>query len=170
MRLNNKGVSLVALVITIIVIIIIAGISMLMGFQNVDKAQQAAFVTDLEGAVRDVQIYGERALQYGTVDFKIDNLQWDGKSDYLTKSGKVNYLTNDTLGKKINAKHPTDEDKEKINNAPEDTALFLFNNNIPNTLKGKIFIKNGKLYVDIGYKDEYNWAIEAYEYMSGDHK
>ena len=170
MRLNNKGVSLVALVITIIVILIIASISFLMGFRNVDKAQQAAFVTDLEGAVRDVQIYGERALQYGILDYKIEELQWDGKSDYLTKSGKVNYITNDTLGKKINAKHPTDEDKEKINNAPEDTALFLFNNNIPNTLKGKIFIKNGKLYVDIGYKDEYNWAIEAYEYMSGDHK
>ena len=168
MKLNNKGVSLIALTITIIVIIIIAGIAMSSGFQNVDKSQQAAFVTDLQEAVTSVTVYGERALQYGKNDFKISNLTWDGKSDYLTNSGKVDYLTNDYIGRTIDRFHPNEEEKELIDNAPEDRVNYVFNIALPNTIKGKIYIKEGKLYVDKKYKDEYAWAIEAYEYMSGD--
>lgn len=169
MKLNNKGVSLISLTITIIVLIIIAGIAIGMGFGNVDKGQKAAFLTDLETAVTSTTVYGERALQYGIKDFKISELTWDGKSDYLENSGKVNFFTNDVEGRKIDPLHPTEEQQILIDNAPEDTTIFLFDRALPNTLKNKVYIEKGKLYVSQEYPDEYAWATEAYEYMSGDH-
>jgi hypothetical protein len=169
MKLNNKGVSLISLTITIIVLIIIAGIAISMGFGNVDKGQKAAFVTDLEMAVTSTTIYSERALQYGIKGYKISELTWDGKSDFLENSGKVNFFTNNVEGRKIDPQHPTEEQQLLIDAAQEDTVIFLFNTDVPNTLKNKIYIKEGRLYVSKEYPDEYAWAIEAYEYMSGDH-
>lgn len=159
---NNKGVSLIALAITIIVIIIIAAISFNLGFNNVNHAQQAAFLTDLEEAVESVKIYGERALQYGKVGYRISELTWDGKDHYLTNSGKIEFI-------EANKLDPKDENnRDRIDNALDDTAQYLFHKELPITIKEKVYIKGGKLYVNSLYRDEYEWAIAKYGYMSGD--
>jgi Tfp pilus assembly protein PilE len=53
--MNNKGVSIMSLVITMIVIIILAGIAMNAGTTNIDKAQKSAFLSDLERAQFELQ-------------------------------------------------------------------------------------------------------------------
>ncbi len=166
MKLSNKGVSLITLAITIIVIVIIAGIALSSGFVNVDKAQQVVFLTDLESAVDSLRIYNERGALYGKRDFNKNLLRWDGKEDSLTNSAKLDYLENDFEGKKVNPKYPNEDEKAKILNAPEDTPAYVFNGQVPNTLKGKIYIQNGVLYVYEQYQEEYSWATQKYEYMS----
>ena len=165
MKLDNKGVSLVGLVITIIVIVIIAGIALSSGFINIDKAQQATFLSDLENVNDAINIYNERADIYGKKDYDKRKLSWNGQDKYLTNSAKINYLTNDTEGKKINPQYTTEEELQKIYNAQEDTADFLFNGVVPTSLRGKIYIVSGKVYVYRSYKEEFEWATSKYEYI-----
>ena len=166
MGLNKKGVSMVALVITIILIILIASIALTKGYQNLAKAQQAAFISDLDNAIQSLNVYHERAAQFGVREYKKYYLMWDGESPYMDNSGKLNYLTNDVEGKKIDAKHAKGDDVTKIELAPDDSPEFLFNGQIPNTLSGKIEIYEGDLYVKPEFEDEFEIAVEKYEYMS----
>ena len=144
---NNKGVSLTALVITIIVLIIIAGIVMQSGIGNIGQANKSAFMTDLENAILLLQKYETRAegLSDPMLYFSSDNLQWDGVTERAVNTGKL-------------------EDGEN-----EDTINYIFENHIPNTLKGKLKIINGELYINKDYYTEFEWATEHYKYMlSGD--
>ena len=163
---SNKGVSLTALVITIILIILIASIALTKGYQNLAKAQQAAFISDLDNAIDSLRIYNERATQFGVKGYKLYYLMWDGESPYMDNSGKLNYLTNDIEGKRIDPKHATAEEITKIDAAPDDSPEFLFNGTIPASLSGKIEIYEGKLYVKPEFEDEFEIAVEKYEYMN----
>jgi Tfp pilus assembly protein PilE len=145
--MNNKGVSLVALVITIIVIIIIAGISLRTGIDNVTQSQKSAFLADLEMLNTNLQKYNIRAVQYNNLEgeYYEEDLQWDGKSPTATNSAQM----------------------EKA--GFEDTPNYIFGGTITDNVKGKIIIKDGRLFVDPNYKTELEWASEHYRYMaSGD--
>ena len=166
MKLNNKGVSMAALVITIIVVVLIASITINYGFVNVDKAQQVVFLTELESAHDAINIYNERASLYGSKSYNKNRLSWDGKSGHLNNSAKLDYFTNDSEGKKINPKYPTDDQRQKIQDAPEDTPQFVFDGEIPNSLKGKIYIYEGQLGVYKENQLELEWASQKYNNMS----
>ena len=140
MKLNNKGVSMIALTVTLVIIIIIANITVFSGFQNVEKAEQAVFLAELESAVDAVRVYNERATEFGVKGYSSSKLGWDGKSVELTNSGKLKYLTDDFEGKKINPKFPNEEEKIKIENAHEDTIVYLLNKEVPSALKDKVYI------------------------------
>ncbi len=146
--MNNKGVSLVALVVTMIVIIIIAGIVISSGIGNISTSQKGAFMVDLENMNTSLQKYNTRAVLYNHLpgEYYDDELQWDGKTERAEHTARMEV------------------------SGEEDTALYIFDNNIPNTLKGKIKIIDGKLYVDRSYQQEFEWAAEQYKYMSGDGK
>ena len=144
--MNKKGVSLVALIITMIVLIIIAGIVLTTGIENITSTQKASFMADLETLTTSLQKYNTRAVQYNNLpgEYYDDELQWDGKS--------------------ATAEH-TAQMKEK---GLEDTPEYIFDDHITNNVKNKIKIINGKLYVDRNYQMEFEWALEYYKYMSGD--
>ncbi len=165
MKLNNKGVSMLVLGITIIVIVILASIAISTGFTNVDKAQQAVFLSELEMANDALNVYNERAILYGKRDYNKNRLYWDGMSEFLSNSAKTDYLTNDSNGQKINPKYLNSDEWTQLENAPEDKAIFLFNGEIPNSLKEKIYIYDGILGVYSIYQEEYALATEKYEFM-----
>ena len=145
---NNKGVSLIALTITIIVILIIAAISFRAGFSTVDETQRTAFMNDIEDLVRHLEIYNTRGVLYNNLDGMYDEttLNWDGESSRTTGSAKM-------------------ENKDE-----EDTPIYIFGDTLNSAyVKDKVLIINGKLYVKRSYPDEFKWASEnLYKYMSGD--
>ncbi len=154
--MNNKGVSIMSLVITMIVIIILAGIAMNAGTTNIDKAQKSAFLSDLERAQFELQSYCQRGLvakelmitedgQGGNPNFDPLNLYWDGD---------------------INNKRATDTAKME-DGVNEDTIDYIFNHSITKNLENKIFILDGTLYVKSEYQIEFEWAVENYDYMRG---
>ena len=145
---NNKGVTLVTLTITIIVILIIAGIAVRLGFSSVNDTQRSAFMTDVETLIRQLETYNIRAVVYNNLDGEYDEekLSWDGNADRVTESAQM--------------------EKKGV----EDTPEYIFGDVInANTVKGKVKIIKGRLYVKRSYPDEFKWAAEdVYKYMSGD--
>ena len=150
--MNKNGVSMVALVITMIVIIILAGITYNTGFSSVDKAQKTSFMADLEDAIYYLRAYntrGQAAYLMGAEgaekNYDPNNLQWDGISERAENTARM---------------------EDGIN---EDTAEYIFEKDITKNIEGKIKIKDGQLYVNKNFQTEYEWACEIYDYMkSGD--
>ena len=146
--MNNKGVSLVALIITMIVIILLAGIAWQAGFSNVGQAQKSAFMKDLENLTTSLEKYNTQAVLRNNIngEYYEENLQWDGKSERTTGSAQM----------------------EK--SGEEDTPGYIFDDQQNSSyVKDKIKIINGRLYVDKKYATEFEWATEYYKYMvSGD--
>ncbi len=145
--MNNKGVSLIAIAITIIVIIIMAGIAINAGFYNITSAQKSSFMLDLDTATNALQRYNTNAQLKTTIPagYYEGDLQWDGKSERAVNTAQIEVA------------------------GQEDTAEFIFDNLLTENLKGKIKIVNGKIYVDKNHTIEYEWATEYYKYMlSGD--
>jgi Tfp pilus assembly protein PilE len=146
--MNKNGVSMVALVITMIVIIILAGITYNMSFSNVTEAQKTSFLNDLEKAVYYLRAYntrGQAAYLMGAEgaekNYDPNNLQWDGISERAENTAKM---------------------EDGIN---EDSVEYIFEKDITNNIKGKIKIKDGQLYVSNNYPTEFEWASEYYDYM-----
>jgi len=150
MKMNNKGVSLIALAITIIVIIIIAAISYRLGFSTVDDAQRSSFMTEIEDLIRHLETYNTRAVAYNNIEGIYDEttLNWDGESERTTGSARM--------------------EKEGV----EDTPKYILGDTLDSKLvKNKVKIIDGRLYVKRSYPDEFVWAAESvYKYMSGDGK
>ena len=145
--MNNKGVSLIALAITIIVIIVLAGITWQVGFSNVDETQKASFMVDLETATNALQRYHTTAVLRNNVPsgYYEGDLEWDGKAERATNTAQMEQA------------------------GVEDTPEYILDNTISNKLRNKIKIIDGKLYIDKSYQTEYEWATEFYKYMlSGD--
>lgn len=140
--MNNKGVSLMSLIITIIIIIILAAISMLNSNKSLEEANKAKFEVDLKSVVELLNIYNERAVIRGVSNYDKDDLTWDGSSERAENTARI-------------------EDKTK-----EDTIKYIFDgNNVPDSLKGLITIEAGKIRVDETRKPQYDWAVEMYSYM-----
>jgi Tfp pilus assembly protein PilE len=148
--MNKNGVSMVALVITMIVIIIIAGITYNMSMSNVGKAQKSSFMADLENAVYSLQAYETRAQaaflmenENANQNFNSKELKWDGQSERAENTARI-------------------EDK---NGTLEDRIDYILDNGLTKNLENKIIIKEGVLYVLPQYETEYEWACEVYDYM-----
>lgn len=138
---NQKGVSLVALVITIIVIIIIASITMLSGNDSISRANETKFKNDLKEVVNALDIYNQQAYLYGDASYDSSDLTWNGESERAENTAKI---------------------EDHVN---EDRIRFIFTDEVPSTLQGKMTIEDGKIKVNKSYKSEYQWATEMYSYM-----
>ena len=143
---NNKGVSIIGLVITIIVIIILAGIVINGGTESIDKANQAAFQNEFKDAVEALNIYNTRAvIRKNNKDYEPEKLNWDGKSERAENTARV---------------ESPDE---------EDTIKDILKDSFTKTLENKIYILDGKIYVFNSFETEKGWAAELYSYInSGD--
>jgi len=140
--MNNKGISLMSLIITIIVIIIIASISMLNSNKHLEEANRAKFEVDLKTVVETLEIYNQRAEIRGIPTYDKNELLWDGTSERAQNTAKIADKTN------------------------EDTIKFIMDgNDIPKSLIGIVTIKDGKFKVKEEYKPQYDWAVEMYSYM-----
>lgn len=138
---DRKGVSLVALVVTIIVIIIIASITILASSSSIDNANETKFKNDLKSVVTALDIYNQQAYLYGVNTYNSSDLTWDGTSERAENTAKI-------------------EDKTS-----EDRIKFILSDDVPNTLQGKMTIENGAIKIDKNYGTEYEWAVEMYSYM-----
>lgn len=142
--MNNKGVSLISLAITIIVILILAAVSLVGSTKSLEEANKVKFQNDLKSAVDALEVYNQRAYLYGIATYDSDNLTWDGTSEKAVNTAKM-------------------EDKNKIE---EDSIRYIFDSNdVPNSLMGVITIENGKIKVDKSIKPQYDWAVDMYSYM-----
>lgn len=142
--MNNKGISLMSMVITIIVIIILAGIVIMpTGEDSLQEANKVRFQNDLKGLVTALQVYEQETEMYGDKNYDFDTLVWDGSSEKAENTAMI----------------------EKKGSGEEDSIRYIFNGNVPKTLKGLITIKNGKIVLDGKRKPEVEWAKELY---SGD--
>lgn len=142
--MNNKGISMVSLVITIIVIILLAAISINSGMgKHLDEANKAKFQNELKNAVTAVEIYHNRAAIHGISSYESDELSWDGVSEKAENTAKM----------------------EDENHIEEDSINYIFEKNITDLLKGIITIENGKVKVDKTKKPQIDWAVELYKYM-----
>lgn len=139
--MNQKGISLVALVITIIVIILLAAITMVSSTRSVDQATEVKFKNDLTEVVTALDVYHEQANIYGIPSYDRDDLSWDGTSERAENTAMI-------------------EDKTK-----EDKIKFILTADVPDSLKGKMTIENGRVKIDKSYTYEYEWAVEKYSYM-----
>jgi len=148
MKLNNKGVSLIALTITIIVIIIIAAIVMQSGIFKNENVQRSAFMSDLEILTGKLEYYNTQGVLRNNLDTEYyeEYLMWDGKSERTENSAQI--------------------EKKGL----EDTPDYIFGTTLhSNYVEGKIKIIGGKLYIKKEYPTELGWAVEVYKYMlSGD--
>ena len=142
--MNNKGVSLISLAITIIVIIILAAISIVGSTKSLEEASKVKFQNDLKAAVDALEVYNQRAYLYGVSNYDSDNLTWDGTSEKAVNTAKI-------------------EDKNHIN---EDSIRYIMGlNNVPDSLKDIITIEGGKIKVDKTRVPQYDWAVDMYSYM-----
>ena len=111
MRKNSKGVTLIALIVTIIVLIIIAGISIatLTGDNGVLQQTNAARVTQIEGTARE-----QVELACSAVKLAIEEaVAKDSSYSAVNNSGKIQSVLLDVLNKDIasldgNFKHSGD--------------------------------------------------------------
>jgi len=142
--MNNKGVSLMSMVITIIVIIILAGIVIMSGGEDsVQEANKVRFQNDLKSVVTALQVYEQRSEMYADKGYDYDLLAWDGSSERAENTAMI----------------------EKKGSGEEDTIRYILSGSVPKTLNGIIKIKDGKIVVDSTRKPETEWARELY---SGD--
>lgn len=139
--MNQKGVSIMSLIITIIVIIIIASISMISSTKSIDQATEVKFKNDLKEVVTALEVYHQQANLHGIPSYDSEELTWDGVSERAENTAKIEDSTN------------------------EDRIRYIFTDEVPKTLVGKITIEDGRIKVEKNYKTEYEWAIEQYSYM-----
>ena len=139
--MNQKGISIMSLVITIIVILIIASISMISSTKSIDQATEVKFKNDLKEVVTALEVYHQQANLHGVPSYNSDELKWDGVSERAENTAKIEDSTN------------------------EDRIRYIFTDEVPKTLVGKITIEDGRIKVEKSYKTEYEWATEQYSYM-----
>ena len=93
MEKNNKGISLISLIITIIVIIILASIVIFNGLDTPESARYAKFTSDLSNLQETVdQRYGDKYSEYAVEGKNIqesDIYRWIAAGDHPTTSGMV---------------------------------------------------------------------------------
>ncbi|MBO5141882.1 MAG: hypothetical protein J6C46_02585 [Clostridia bacterium] len=139
--MNNKGVSLVSLVITIVVIIILAAVSILNSTKSLEEANKVKFQNDLKTVVEALNVYNERSVIRGIPSYDKEKLEWDGESEKAENTAKI----------------------KDTNHVEEDSIRDIFDgNDVPNSLKGLIKIEYGKIKVDSSRHPEYEWAKEMY--------
>ena len=143
---NNKGISIITVVVTIIVIIILASIGISNSLVTVDNTAKAVFQEDFKNYVQQIKTYNlEAILRQQVDDYDPDELNWDGKSEYLENSARI-------------------ENKDQ-----EDTIEFLLKGYYTKSLEDKVYIENGELKVRDKYLTEQAWADELHLYKrSGD--
>ncbi len=143
---NNKGISIITVVVTIIVIIILASIGISNSLVTVDNTAKAVFQEDFKNYVQQIKTYNlEAILRQQVDDYDPDELNWDGKSEYLENSARI-------------------ENKDQ-----EDTVEFLLKGYYTKSLDDKVYIENGELKVRDKYLTEQAWADELHLYKrSGD--
>ena len=139
--MNQKGISLMALAITIIVIILLAAITMVSSTKSVDQANEVKFKNDLTEVVTALDVYNQQANIHGIPSYDSDDLIWDGTSERAENTAKM---------------------EDSIN---EDRIRYIFTRDIPESLRGKMTIENGKIRIDKSYSIEYEWAVEKYSFM-----
>lgn len=139
--MNQKGISLVALVITIIVIILLATITMTASTKSVDQATEVKFKNDLTEVVTALEVYHHQANIHGIPSYDSDDLTWDGTSERAENTAMM---------------------EDKIN---EDKIKYILTDDVPDSLKGKMTIENGRVKIDKSNTYEYEWAVEKYSYM-----
>ncbi len=130
----QNGISLVALIVTIIVVIILASISLNVNFDSFTMLDKTKYVSQIRGLEERLRIYHEDATLDADLYVK-DNLSWDGVSERVENTGKL---------------------EDGIN---EDTPKFIFKE-IPSYFEGKICIENGELVVFQYTDEELEWIQE----------
>ena len=143
--MNQKGVSLLSLVITIIVIILLAAITINSGIsKQIDEANKAKFQNDLKNLVTAVEVYHNRADIHGISSYDRDELKWNGKSERAEKTAKM-------------------EDKTQVE---EDSIKYIFGGELPKTLLDIVKIESGEVVVDRSKNPQIEWAAELYPEMN----
>lgn len=134
-KCRNNGVTMIALVITIIVLIILAGITIYAVASQgiIDKAQKAKFQTEVQSLSEKLDEYKVSA-KISNEDYDTKLLSWDG------------------------ANNPTNTAK-RFDSNNEDTITEIIGD-IPNDLNGKIIIANGELNFKNLTENEQNWLEE----------
>ena len=143
--MKNKGITLVALTITIIILLIIAGISISAGGNMIKKA-------NLEGLKTNMLLIQAKAKQYvEEANFKI------GKS--TEDASKISEVRNEIYVEKAKLDVATNEVKNKIN-VTGDNLYVLTTNTYSEWGLNKIELDNEEAYV-VGF-DENNLTVEVY--------
>ena len=143
--MKNKGITLVALTITIIILLIIAGISISAGGNMIKKA-------NLEGLKTNMLLIKAKAKQYvEEANFKI------GKS--TEDASKISEVRNEIYVEKAKLDVATNEVKNKIN-VTGDNLYVLTTNTYSEWGLSKIELENEEAYV-VGF-DENNLTVEVY--------
>lgn len=143
--MKNKGITLVALTITIIILLIIAGISISAGGNMIKKA-------NLEGLKTNMLLIQAKAKQYvEEANFKI------GKS--TEDASKISEVRNEIYVEKAKLDVATNEVKNKIN-VTGDNLYVLTTNTYSEWGLSKIELENEEAYV-VGF-DENNLTVEVY--------
>lgn len=117
---NQKGITLITLVITIIILIIITGVVTYSGLESINISQKTAFISELEMIQAKVNvIYEERKASlekieyYNTIGQDISNLDLDGLTESLGETSKEGFR----LFK------PTDLDKLGLDNINQEILI-----------------------------------------------
>ena len=143
--MNQKGISMMSLIITIIIMIILAGITVSLSGNSATEANEGKFKNDLKNVVTAVESYHTRADAFGVSSYKRNNLAWDGVSEKAENTAKM-------------------EDKSQ---AEEDSIRFILSGEIPNSLDGIMKIEAGEVVIDESQKTQIEWARELYHDIGG---
>lgn len=136
---NQKGVSLIVLIVTIAVMIIIATITIRGNNNALNYTSESVYKAELRGLEERLRIYHEDA-ELELFEYRKNKLQWDGVAARATNTGKVE-----------DAQAGIEEESRR-----EDTAQFIFKE-IPGIFKGKLYIEDGNLGVLNPYENQKKW-------------
>ena len=139
--MNNRGITITSLIITVIVMIIIAAVTIMNSTSSLEEANKVKFQNDLKSVVDALDVYNERAMIRGVANYDRENLNWNGISEKAENTAKI--------------KDPSHIEEDSIRD-------ILDGNNLPKTLEGIITIKNGEVKVNEKIKPQYDWAVELY--------
>lgn len=134
---NNKGFSMIALIIMIIVTIILAWIVISNSTETIDNSQKAVFQDDFKNAYFAVQAYNtEAVLRANNPNYAEWDLTWDGKSERAQNTAQIQ------------------------NAGEEDTIKYILKDTLTKSLDGKVEIYQGQLCVKEGFSLEEEWVEE----------
>ena len=85
---TQNGISLIALVVTIIVIIILAAISITINYDTFNMMDKTTYYARVRGLEERLNIYHESA-ELELDNYRKDKLSWDGTSERAENTGKV---------------------------------------------------------------------------------
>ena len=86
--MNNKGITLIALVITVVIVVILSGTAIYVGMDTIESSKEQKLLTQLQEVTEAVNLHSEDYEDLGLEPLEVIELFGDYQYDYLLKTAE----------------------------------------------------------------------------------